>query len=326
VGTDRAPGQPIFIFGVTMRSGTNFLYDLLLLHPDCAPRPPLVEDGLVFHADGLIQYAETVCGYWKKTFDIDAEEEARFYRCLGDGLSAFLTCKAGGKRVVTKTPTARNLRHFPKLFPEAPLLLIVRDGRAVVESGVKTFPLSFEKATRMWAQNARWILDFLRDHPGALGRKFLLVKYEDLVKDVRGEMTRALTFLGLGPTRYDFAAAENLPVRGSSTFRGESKDVHWKPVEKRPEFQPLRRFSHWGPAKHRRFNWVAGAELAALGYETAAAPARLWDTLCNHALDARWGLRSWSSRNLESVRLRLRRCGQHFRKGDGAAKRALLPT
>ena len=57
--------DPIFILGIMQRSGTNFLKDVVDLHPDCAfPGPPLVEDYLAQNADWLINYAKSVAKDW----------------------------------------------------------------------------------------------------------------------------------------------------------------------------------------------------------------------------------------------------------------------
>ena len=55
----------IFVLGVMPRSGTNYLYDFLALHPDCAPaRAPIWEDFFLQHADLLMAYTATVRRRW----------------------------------------------------------------------------------------------------------------------------------------------------------------------------------------------------------------------------------------------------------------------
>lgn len=48
--------DPIFILGILMRTGTNFLYDLVRLHLDCDVPTPVPEDYLVHCADLLAEY------------------------------------------------------------------------------------------------------------------------------------------------------------------------------------------------------------------------------------------------------------------------------
>ena len=51
--------DPIFLHGIQPRSGTNFPWDLLLLHPDCArARQPVNEDLFLDHFDPLVAFVE----------------------------------------------------------------------------------------------------------------------------------------------------------------------------------------------------------------------------------------------------------------------------
>jgi hypothetical protein len=164
--------------------------------------------------------------------------------------------------------------------------------------------MTFEQMTRIWAGNARLIHDFLREHQNDHPRRHLLVRYEDLVQNFRSELEKVLDFVGLDKDRYDFHAAENAPVRGSSILRADQGKVHWDPVQKSADFNPLERFRHWDAAKHRRFNWLAGAELRQLGYQEQPASGRLggmWD----RALDMKWGLKEWLRQIGWSLRNRL---------------------
>ena len=100
-------------------------------------------------------------------------------------------------------------------------------------------------------------------------RNYLIVRYEDLWNKPEEELRRIFAVVGLDADKYDFNAAINLPVRGSSTFHGkEEQRYHWKPVEKTADFDPLARASHWSRSMHERFDWIAGEKLASLGYMT----------------------------------------------------------
>jgi hypothetical protein len=81
----------------------------------------------------------------------------------------------------------------------------------------------------------------------------------------------------------------NLPVRGSSEFHGKKENIHWDPVKKTPDFNPLQRWSHWGRALHERFNWISGRYLVQFGYEEKryATNQRLW-VVRNKTLDIKW--------------------------------------
>ena len=207
---------------------------------------------------------------------------------LGAGLTSFLDERSGAKRTATKTPRVENLGLFFDLFPDAHLLILVRDGRAVLESGIRTFGWNREWATHKWVEAADRILEFDQQHREA-NLKYRIVRYEDICENVKGEMGRILDFLGLDADDYDFAAATQLPVRGSSTIREEGAEVHWKPVAKPKNFDPMSRYSHWTRAQHERFNWVAGQQLERLGYtpQRASSARALW-AVWNLLLGIRW--------------------------------------
>jgi hypothetical protein len=196
-------------------------------------------------------------------------------------------------------PGVRNLEYFFKLFPHAHLLILVRDGRAVVESAVrmkrsKSSLVHYETAMRSWARGAKTIRRFDQTYKNSDCR-YLIVKYEDLWGDVEGELQRIFTFLNLDATIYDFNAARNLAVSGSSVFRGGEERVQWKrPVEKTADFKPMERWGHWNQHLHERYNWIAGELPAQFGYEVKEYKAKrfLW-TIWNLVLDMTWPIRSF---------------------------------
>jgi hypothetical protein len=117
----------------------------------------------------------------------------------------------------------------------------------------------------------------------------LIVRYEDLHRNTAAELRRILAFLGLEASHYDFAQAEAMPVRGSSTFRGASQGVHWGAVAKTAEFNPLQRWEHWPRSRHERFNWVAGRYMKHFDYELVepSRPRALW-RFWNQLKDRQW--------------------------------------
>ena len=98
--TDMHRADPIFIHGILPRSGTNFLWDLLLLHPDCSrAREPVNEDLFLDQSDHLAAYcrgcrAELWDPSWG-TFGADVLDA--LFAGIGEGLShsCGLTARAG---------------------------------------------------------------------------------------------------------------------------------------------------------------------------------------------------------------------------------------
>jgi protein-tyrosine sulfotransferase len=293
--------HPIFILGIAPRCGTNYLHDLIRLHPDCeSASSVLEEDNLLANAHLLTKYVDGVARWWKQHWgsdELQAEKEA-LAQHVGDGLIAFLLAqverrkqlagKNGGdrrpRRLVTKTPTVKNLALFSRLFPTSHLIVLIRDGRSVVESAVRTFERPYAHAAREWAESAQIIQDYCQQEQG---KRFLLVRYEDLYSNVERELRRIFKYLQLDPDSYDYASAANLPVRGSSTLRGQpsahevpwvARGIHWDPVEKPANFNPVERWANWSRSKHERFNWLAGERLEKFGYtrKTYSGARVLW--------------------------------------------------
>jgi hypothetical protein len=262
------------------------------VHPACAPgREPIREDFFLEHAHLLATFVRDVSSKWDPAWGIVSEETlAELHARIGTALLDFLST-AEDRRLVTKNPSVVGIDRVFAFFPTAQLIVLVRDGRAVVESCVRTFGWDVDLAARRWAAAASIAMRFL-DGRATDDPAVRLVRYEDLVADPRSQMTKLLSFLDLDVAEYDFSAAERLPVRGSSVFLGGQAEVHWDPVERTADFDPLRRWADWSAEQHRRFAWLAGRQQVALGYPlddsvpaTAAARAR------QRLASARWGTR-----------------------------------
>lgn len=262
--------DPIFIHGVLPRSGTNFLCDLLLLHPECArARHAVDEDLFLEHSSHLLAFTEAVRGAWNpKWGPADPALPQQFHGAIGEGLVSFLWTQRS-KRLVTKSPSVNHLDRFFTFFPAARLLILMRDGRSVVASAMTTFGWDFDRACRAWSVAARTVQRFQREE-SARADRWRLVRYEDLVDDPEGQLRLIFAFLELDAGRYDFEAARALPVRGSSAFGRQGDTVHWTAVPKDASFAPKARWRTWTAAQLARFEWLAGDPLVEFGY----APSR----------------------------------------------------
>lgn len=326
----------IFIMGIMPRSGTHFLANLLCQHPNCA-KSVVAEDALTANADSLVRYAASLQRQWRgQTGSTYSDAREMLLKNLGDGLINFLiefkkkafankarefnfnlpaqAERQSPKRLVTKTPSVVNLDKFFKLFPNEKLLVIVRDGRAVVESCAASFGFDREETARDWKKAARRILRFQKDEPVSSG-KYLIVKYENLHAQTENEMRRILQFLRLDCESYPFEKSLDLPVVGSSEFKRGRGGVHWLPVRKTEDFNPLARAASWRRAEHERFNWLAKDELIALGYEPkefAGQDARR--KIRNKLLDLRREARIWLERVFKLARVVKKRFGVYFGK------------
>lgn len=268
---DRAD-RPVFLIGVHRRCGSNFLFDALRTHPRFQAPLPLAEDYLLQYAHLLRRYVDrTTSEQYQKRFADRPEEytECRraMLRALGDGLLGFLNRYIEpGRRLLTKTPDPWGLDLFFDLFPEAILIVMLRDGRDVVESSHRSWP---HHPRTYWmhafAENARTVLRFAEELPRERRAQVLVVRYEDLLAG-RDAMERVLGHVGIAAGEFDWDALDRLPVRGSSVLRGGRKELHWQPVEKPADFRPVGRWRDWSWWNRFQFRRIAGREFEALGY------------------------------------------------------------
>jgi hypothetical protein len=279
-GASRLPsagvtGRPVFVLGMTRRSGTNYLWDALATHPDLAVPAPVWEDALVHESHHLSAYIDALEAFYRGRPHWGVQEFMRdeLPAVIGGALSGWLAGRLpAGKRLLTKTPSVQNLDSFFTWFPDAYLIVLVRDGAAVAESCVRTFGWTYDQAISQWASAAETILA-CESRLGADGAgQYRRVRDEELVDDPVAVVTGLLRFVGCDPDAADSNAIATLPVRGSSTFRGESQRVHWNPVPRTSEFQPCSRAAHWAPELWSRYAWLAGTAAGRLGYDVPGGP------------------------------------------------------
>ena len=110
-----------------------------------------------------------------------------------------------------------NVTPVLEAYPDARLMHVVRDGRAVALSLESQFAHTEPTRERALEAAARYWVDVLRTL-GQVERQVELcvLKYEDLCEDVHGTVAAALAFTGLG---VDSFPIERLPATLESTNR-----------------------------------------------------------------------------------------------------------
>lgn len=320
-GTNLRPPKVVFILGIMPRSGTYFLSNLLSHHPSCE-KSVIPEDGFIAESHLLMKYVTRNHKIWKQNDDLpNVDIENILPESIGDGLIKFLfraTREVTGsnpdetiKYMVTKTPQVQRLHQFFRFFPHEKLLILVRDGRSLNESITRSFNHNFEQAIRDWVEAAQEIIEFQKKENK---NKYLLVKYENLYLHTQEYMCKILDFLELGTEEYDFEKAMHTPVVGSSTFgRGNGK-VHWDPVQKTTEFDPLSRIANWSRKQHERFNWLAEKELLYFGYEPKKYNTYIWYWKCwNYYRDIVYLFKKIGSAIIFEIKVIKNRIGRKFK-------------
>ncbi len=286
--------RPVFLLGVARRTGTNYLQQLLEIHPgvQVLSASKLGEDYLLLHAHHLEAYSRHVCQTWNRQWGYEARLEGDLRRAMGDGLVRFMhqalpePPSPQARVLVAKTPSTRNLGLLPSYIQNARIIIIARDGRSVVASMMKGFRRGFDDAVRIWAEGAREALEFRKAHPAEENRVYTIVRYEDLLERQEETLRRVFAFLELDAEEYDFEAARTAPLVGSS-FVTKGEQVDWKPVEKPKDFDSRRRFAHWTRADHERYHWIVGDLHEAMGYDVEHRAVTGAARLRQRVIDAR---------------------------------------
>ncbi|MBK1717506.1 sulfotransferase family protein [Thiocystis violacea] len=80
------------------------------------------------------------------------------------------------------------------LFPNAPMIAIVRDGRAVTRSRLQkqNWEQNLFGAALIWRKDSRRLMRLMRDHD----ERILVIRYEDLVSSPKVVISRVCAFLG----------------------------------------------------------------------------------------------------------------------------------
>jgi len=276
----------IFIHGIARRSGTNYLRWLLSCHPQVAVSPQKIWEfphlsvarHLLDYADGLLLSSK-----------LPGLNKADVLAALGNGLLE-LARKGldAGVSVLIKEPSVDGIEQFFDFFPTAQLVLLVRDGRDVSHSLARTRfgdepmprwrrwgaamgllrPVCAVRA-KAWSASSRRIAALCEASTGPWRTQCTVIRYEDLIVDLRGTLAPLLERLQLDSLQFDWPAALGIKIKGSS-FVGVAdprQGLNWSGVE--PDavvFAPVGRWRSWSKRELSAFQRVAGPELERWGY------------------------------------------------------------
>lgn len=157
----RITKAPVFIVGCG-HSGTTMLRHLMGLHGHLYAPP--YESRIFFHSSAKIRLAAAV---W-----------------------SFAAIAAGKTRWVEKTPShIYCMDRIFKLYPDARIILLIRDGRDTAVSLYKRYG-DFDRAVRRWVDDNRAGEPYW-NHP-----QVLKLNYETLVDDFENQMRAVCAFIG----------------------------------------------------------------------------------------------------------------------------------
>lgn len=261
----RGDGRPpaIMLHGAMRRSGTNFVGDLLNLHPDLCGYPGDIYEVPLLASGHLLSDAQEV---FFKGYQRNRERfgSADFLPLFGAAFIAYLhSFVPKGQQMLVKVPGVEQIWNFKSIFPNERLVILQRDGRDLVASTIKSWPnKSFESVCRRWQKSQDLILK-LQSQPEAANICF--VNFEDAVADSKTFVKRLFDCLDVNDTRYPYEQVDKLPVKGSSALKVDGK-MTWKAMEKPKSFNPIGRWAAWTDQQKRKFKRICGDTLVRSGY------------------------------------------------------------
>jgi hypothetical protein len=201
--------KPIFIVGYA-RSGTTLLATLLDRNSKIAISPETHFFRCVLNYSNpnkmhSHEYLMKKLFDYPRTHDLNLDRDDVLkafkvyppnFRHLFQSLLEVYAQKEGKKRPGEKTPS--HMVYVPQIlsmYPEAKIICIIRDGRAVVNS-VMNMPWNqfknIAKHCAEWNYHSTLTIKYLKKKPDS----FMVVKYEDLVTSPEAELTRICDFIG----------------------------------------------------------------------------------------------------------------------------------
>lgn len=291
---------PVFVVGA-QRSGTTMLRLMLNSHSRFAV--PFETDFLAPMFSGTVPSIFSGPDDARRSLDLLADEKFSRKGCLvadkqvilsrplrgySDLLEAVFLEYAHRKskpRWAIKTPGyVTQIDEINKLFPDARLIHIVRDGRGVALSNRR---ISWGSShTPTVAREWRWQVMIGRKTGRMLGDRYYEVRYEDLVLDTESTLRRLCAFLNepydAGMLDYHEAAATEMPA---DSLKWHEASISAPNASKADEWR-----SALPAADQILFDELAGDALDAFGYprSTARAPVRTAMTRVYYALIRRW--------------------------------------
>jgi hypothetical protein len=238
------------------RSGTTLLEQVLDAHPDIVA----TEETLIFRQDVCVPFSKT------QPFDPDLPDSTAIQlklntletaptellrRLRGNYFSSMERCLGkpiAGRLLVDKNPVLSMLTNgFPRVFPEAKLLVALRDPRDVCLSCFmqyvpervdirRTSHFNFSDLVEQYIEE----MSIWQKLAPLMADRYLEVRYEDMVEDLESVARKTLEFLGLpwepGVLRFHERAEQK--VFRLSNYADVSKPVYkrsrqrWRNYEK----------------------------------------------------------------------------------------------
>lgn len=289
---DTNPKGPVIIVGAP-RSGTTLLRYMISSHPDvfippesnfiphlfaAAPGSPMPRRKAIRAIETILEY-KVFFRDWKEplpdpTEFVDTLSDLRPATILS-GLYGEYARQHDASRWGDKSPIyTSHIDAISRILPQAQFIHIIRDGRDVCLSmlksyqGARFFYVDLCYAARSWK---RRVQDARRTGLSLSEKKYLEVRYEQLLADPGGVLTEVCAFIG-----ERFTEEMLHPERVASTMY-HSKGIHGT-TRSAPAPQNAQKWKNqMSEADSRIFNALAGDLLEELGYEVDRTTSMDWN-------------------------------------------------
>jgi protein-tyrosine sulfotransferase len=262
-GGERSPA--IMLYGVQPRSGTVYVASLLELHPDVHAHPNgIYEVPFLAQSAPLATFQEQFFADYPR--NRTCMEQNDLLVLFGSAFLSYLySFVPAGKRLLVKEAGAEYLGRFPLVFPWEQLVLLLRDGRDVVHSTLRTWPsMDFSEVCRRWACSARLMVEYehrFRDQPPGC----CLIRYEEVLRDPGAFVRSICGRMGLDADRYPFESIGEIGLIGSSSVSVPGR-VDWRRRALPQDFAPTGHWQTWPSRRKDLFKRDAGEALIEAGY------------------------------------------------------------
>lgn len=263
----QSDNKPItMILGVMPRAGTVFMGHLLSLHEKFHLHPnELWEVPVLSPINNLLAYERDFFSGYPPNRDRMLPHD--LLPLFGCGIAAYFNhFVEPGKQALIKETDVQNLNYLPTLFPGIRVLLMLRDGRDLVHSTIKSWPhRKFDEVCHTWATCTQSVIDFNKRHQH--DNNVMLVKFENVLDEKEKFVRDFCAQFNMNTEQYAFDKINDIGVLGSSTLK-KGENVDWKPIEKPKGFRPTGHWLNWSVKQKQVFKKIAGDVLIASGYAT----------------------------------------------------------
>lgn len=253
--------QQIFLLGISQRCGTNFLMKVLEKHPDIFKSSHPGEDFIIQNSNYLLKHTTEIKKCWSNQWKgMDNEVYSQKYlNIISNSLIDYLAPEIELKEhqyCISKTPSVENINNVFKLFPQSKLIILVRNGKNIIESGVKGFGWSYSQAMKMIKHRSELIIEFIEENKN--NPNFIVVRYEDLIEDLEKTTKNIFDKLSINDEFFDYSCIKDLPIYGSSFIRDSKNKLTWKPQTKNEKFSQLIRSESWSYFLNKKYDLICG--------------------------------------------------------------------